>query len=338
MLTNEQLLEEFNKKFFGNKAIFTDSDLSSNGGLLNARQLNQFLDETLERAVMRKECRHERGAEKTFEMDKIEFASLLIQSVVGTDEGSEFTSTTGPTTSQVTITAVEYIIAVDLGLSALRNSIEKAGFENRMMKRISNKTGTDLEAVAVNSNTSTGSGVYDDNAGWFQLGATDHEVAHASGNFASTADKTITLFDTMLDALPKKYMDSTDLKAWRFYVHVDIEWLYRRWLTAVGATHAGAMNYLIDNPPVFYQGIPVVGVPRLSRSTAGTPSYYLSKAMLCHPKNLIEYVQTNISFVSENKPRYREVEITGTLNVDWQIEETDAVVVAKDIKHNLATS
>jgi len=335
MLTNEQLLEELNRKFFGNKTIFTDSDLAS-AGLLNARQLTQFIEETLERAVMRKECRHDSGAEKQVDLDKIEFADLLIQTPAA--EGTEHTTTTKPSTDQVSISTVEYLIAVDLGWSSLRNSIEKAGFENKLMKRISRKAGTDLEAVAVNSNTSTGSGVYDDNAGWFQIGATDHEVDHASAEFASTADKTITLFDNMLDALPKKYMDSTDLKAWRFYVHVDVEWLYRRWLTAIGATHAGAMNYLIDNPPIFYQGIPVIGVPRLARTSAGTPSYYLSKAMLCHPKNLIEYIQTTMQFVSENKPRKRQIEITGTINVDWQIEETDAVVVAKDIKHSLGTS
>jgi len=332
MFTNEQLLEELNKR---TKSLFTDSDLSS-GGLLNDKQLNQFIDETLERSVMRKECRNESGAEKTFDLDKIEFADLLIQTPEA--EGTEHTTTTEPSTDQVTITAVEYIIAVNLGYSSLRNSIEKAGFENKLMKRISKKTGTDLEAVAVNSDTVSGSGVYDDNAGWFQIGAEDHEVDHASGNFASTVDTTLFLFDDMLDALPKKYMDSTDLKAWRFYLHVDLEWLYRRWLTAIGAGNSGALNYLIDNPPIFYQGIPVIGVPRLNRSSAGTPSYYLSKAMLCHPKNLVEYIQTNISFVSERKHRKRQIEITGTLNVDWQIEETDAVVVAKDIKHNLATA
>ena len=336
MLTNEQILEELNKKFFGNKSLFTDSDLSSDGGLLNDKQFNKFIEETLERAVMRAECRHESGSEKSVDLDKIEFSSLLIQTPA--TEGTEHTVTTEPTTSQVEITAVDYIIAVNLGYSALRNSIEKAGFENKLMKRISRKTGTDLEAVAVNSNTSSGSGVYDDNAGWFQLGATDHEVDHASAEFASTVDKTIGLFDDMLDSLPKKYLDDTDIGAWRFYVHMDIEWLYRRWLTAIGATHAGAMNYLIDNPPVFYQGIPVVGVPRLSRSSAGTPSYYLSKVMLVHPKNLIEYVQERISFVTEHKPRKRQAEITGLLNVDWQIEETDAVVVAKDVKHSLGTT
>ena len=79
MFTNEQLLEELNKKFFGNKSLFTDSDLSS-GGLLNDKQLNQFIDETLERAVMRKECRHESGAEKTFDLDKIEFAEPSVES------------------------------------------------------------------------------------------------------------------------------------------------------------------------------------------------------------------------------------------------------------------
>jgi hypothetical protein len=335
MLTQEEFLRKLDEKFFGEKAIFTDSDLAS-AGLLNARQLDKFLEETLEKSLMRVECRRESGAEKATELDKIEFASLIIQTP--SSEGTEHDTTTAPTTSQVDISAVEYLIAVDLGWSSLRNSIEKANFENNMMKRIAAKAGTDLEAVAVNSDTGTGSGVYDDNAGWFQLGAAEHEVDQMSADFVSTVDKTVKLFDDMIDALPKKYLGDGDVGAWRVYCHQDIEWLYRRWLTAIGATHAGAMNYLIDMPPVFYQGIPIKGVPRLTRTSAGSPSAYYSKAMLIHPQNLIEYIQTDISFVSENKPRKRQVEITGTINVDWQIEEADACVVAKDIKHNLATS
>jgi len=336
MLTPEELLEELNKRFFGKKAIFTDTDLSS-GGLLNPKQFAKFIEATLEKAVIRPECRSDSGDEKQEKLDKIEFAQeTIIQTPAA--EGTEHTETTKPTTGQVSISTVEYLIAVDLGWSALRNNIEKAGFENNLMKRISDKAGTDLDALAINSNTSSGSGVYDDNKGWLQIGATDHEVDHADADFASTVDKTIKLFDNMLDALPKKYLDSADLKSWRFYVHVDIEWLYRRWLTAIGATHAGAMNYLVDNPPIFYQGIPIIGVPRLTRTSTGSPTYYISKAMLCNPKNLIEYIQTDIQFVSENKPRKRQIEITGTINVDWEIEETDAVVVAKNIKHNLATA
>lgn len=336
MFTIEQLLEEFDKKFFGKKTIFTEGDLAT-GGLLLPKQFDKFLEATLEKAIVRKECRVESGDEKQVQLDKIEFTQETILQTPGA-EGVVHTTTTKPTTTKVQIATVEYIIAVDLGWSALRNSIEKKGFENKLMKRISKKAGTDLEAAALNSDTVTGTGVYDDNAGWFQVGATDHLVLHANANFASTADKTLVLFDTMLDALPKKYLDSANLKDWRFYLHMDLEWLYRRWLTAIGATHAGAMNYLIDNPPIFYQGIPVIGVPRLTRVATGSPAFYTSKAMLCHPKNLIEYVQVDITFMSKNWPRKRQVEITGTLNIDWQIEETDAVVVAKDIKHNLATS
>ena len=336
MFTNDELLNELEKRFFGKKTIFTDADLAT-GGLLNPKQFDKFIEQTLEKAIVRKECRYETGDEKQVKLDKIEFAQETIIQTPSA-EGTEHTTTTKPTTTQVPISTVEYLIAVDLGYSSLRNSIEKAGFENKLMKRIANKAGTDMEALALNSDTVTGTGVYDDNAGWFQLGETDHVVLHANANFASTADKTITLFDNMLDALPKKYLDSADLKGWRFYVHVDIEWLYRRWLTAIGATHAGAMNYLIDNPPIFYQGIPVVGVPRLTRESTGSPAYYISKVMLCNPKNLIEYVQVEIRFVSNDWPRKGQVEITGRFNIDWQIEETDAVVVATGVKHNLATS
>ncbi len=336
MLTNEELLKELEKRFFGKKTLFTETDLAT-GGLLNPKQFDKFIEQTLEKTVVRNECRPESGDEKQTELDKIEFAQeTIIQTPAA--EGTEHTTTTKPTTSKVNISTVEYLIAVDLGYSSLRNSIEKANFENNLMKRISNKAGSDMEALALNSDTVTGSGVYDDNAGWFQIGETDHVVDHLNADFASTAHKTLRLFDNMLDLLPKEYLDEADLKSWRFYVHMDIDWLYRRWLTAIGATHAGAMNYLIDNPPIFYQGIPVIGVPRLKRTATGSPAYYVSKIMLCHPKNLIEYVQVEISFVSESKPRKRVVEITGTFNIDWQIEETDAVVVAKNIKHNLATS
>lgn len=336
MITNEELLAEINKLTSGKKSIFTDSDLTSDGGLLDPKQFDKFIDETLERTVMRAEARHESGVEKAVDLDKIAFSDLLIQTP--SSEGTKHTTTTEPETTQVQISVIDYIIAVNLGYSALKNSIAKGNFENNLMKLISAKSGSDLEAVAVNSNTSTGSGVYDDNAGWFQLGATDHEVDHESAEFTSTADETITLFDNMLDALPKKYLDGTDVGAWRFYVHVDIEWLYRRWLTAIGNSNSAAMNYLIDKPPVFYQGIPVIGVPRLSRTTAGTPSYYLSNAMLVHPQNLIEYFQEEVRFTTESIPRARELQITGLLAVDWQIEETDACVVAKDIKHSLGTS
>lgn len=336
MINNEELLRELDKRFFQKKTIFTESDLDT-GGLLNPKQFAKFIEATLEKVIVRKECRMESGDEKQVDLDKIEFTQETIIQTPG-EEGVAHTTTTKPTTTQVNIATVEYLIAVDLGWSALRNSIEKAGFENKLMKRISNKAGSDMEGLALNSNTDTGTGVYDDNKGWFEIGQEDHIVLHASANFASTADKTITLFDNMLKALPKKYLDGADLKSWRFYVHMDIDWLYRTWLTAIGATHAGAMNYLIDYPPIKYQGIPVIGVPRLARTSEGSPAYYISDAMLCHPKNLIEYTQVKIYFVSKNWPRKRQVEITGTFNIDWEIEETDAVVVATDIKHNLATS
>lgn len=334
-MNNEEFLKLLEEKFVGKKSIFTDSGLAS-AGLLNAKQFDKFIQETFEKTLVRNECRKESGAEKQVELDKISFGDLLIQTP--TSEGTKHTTTTGPTTAKVDISTVEYIIAVDLGYSALRNSIEKANFENNLMKLIANKAGSDLEAVALNSNTSTGSGVYDDNAGWMQLAATSHEVNHGSVDAFNTSYKTARLFDNMLDALPKKYVDMADLGAWRFYTHVDVEWMYRRWLTAIGNANSAAFNYLVNNVPVFYQGIPVKGVPRLARTTAGSPAYYLSSAVLCEPTNLIEYIQTDIQFVSENVPRARVVEITGTLNVDWQIEETDAVVLAKLIKHSLGTS
>ena len=79
MITNEELLEEINKIMTGKKSIFTDTDLTDDGGLLDPKQFDKFIDETLERTVMRAEARRESGPEKAVDIDKIAFGDLLIQ-------------------------------------------------------------------------------------------------------------------------------------------------------------------------------------------------------------------------------------------------------------------
>ena len=70
MITNDELLTLLNEKFFGRKTIFTEVDLAT-GGLLNPKQFDKFIEQTLEKAIVRKECRTESGIEKQMKLDKV---------------------------------------------------------------------------------------------------------------------------------------------------------------------------------------------------------------------------------------------------------------------------
>jgi len=270
--------------------------------------------------------------EKQLKLDFIEFTTDIVQRPVA--EGTEHTTTTKPTPTQVAISAVEYIIAVDLGFSALRNSIEKANIEDTIMNMIAEKAGSDFESLAIYSDTTLGTAdAYDLNDGWLKLGRVSHEVDHGSADFASTSAKTVPLFDNMINLLPSKHLDYSDVDAWRIYCHKYIERLYRKWLVAVEAQINGTHSFLLENIPVTYEGFKIVGVPRWPRYTAGSPAAYYSKAMLTHPQNLVYYIQNEMTFNREPKWRKRQLEITGTANIDFQVADNDACVVAKDIKH-----
>ena len=335
-MTPEEILKLVDEKFFQSKSIFTDSDLST-GGLLNPKQFDRFVQKLIEKKLILNECRVETGPEKQVKLDFIEFASDIVQKPEA--EGTEHTTTTKPTPSQVAISAVEYIIAVDLGFSALRNSIEKENLEDTLMTMIAEKSGSDFEAIGIKSDTAGGtSDAYDINDGWLKLARVTHEVDHSSANFATTAKKTIELFDNMIDALPSKHLDYSNIDEWRIYCYKTIERLYRQWLVAVQAQINGTHSFLLENVPVTYEGFRIVGVPRWYRYSAGSPAAYYSKLLLTHPMNIIYYVQNEISFNREPKWRKRQLEITGTANVDFQIADSDACVVAKDVKHVLGTT
>lgn len=330
-MTPEEMLRLVDEKFFQSKSIFTDSDLST-GGLLNDKQFDRFVQKLVEKTLIMNECDVQTGVEKQVKIDVIEFASDIVQKPVA--EGTEHDTTSKPTPTQVAIATVEYIIAVDLGFSALRNNIEKENFENTIMEMIAKKTGSDFEAIALKSDTTLGTAdAYDINDGWLKLGAVEHEVDHASGDAFDDSKKTADLFDDMIDELPTKYLDYSDISEWRIYCHKGLERLYRKWLVAIEAKIGGSHSFLLENIPVTYEGYKIAGVPRWPSSTTGSPSVLLTKLLLTHPKNLIHYIQKEISFNREPKWRKRQLEITGTANVDFQVAEDDACVVTKDVKH-----
>ncbi|MGD8720020.1 MAG: phage major capsid protein [Candidatus Zixiibacteriota bacterium] len=302
---------------------FAVADLAS-GGELNAEQREEFIRAAVEQTVILKEARYEPMDREVEEFHKIGFANRVLQKPSGTYGTTE--TGVDPATGMVTLTAVKTVMAVDIGLDVFKKNIERDRIKDTIISAMAEKAGVDLEELIIMGDTTSAEPFYTINEGLFKLAGT-HEYDHSSADFEPH-----TVFKGMLNLLPKKYLRRK--AEWCFYVHEEIELLYRQWL-ADRLTGAGD-RYLLEDIPVFYMGIPVIPVPMIVESGSGADA--VSSSLLVHPKNILYGVLQDITIKAEEKFREQYVAVTGTLWTDVQFEEEDAVVEGKNIKHTLASS
>ncbi|HUU57439.1 MAG TPA: phage major capsid protein [bacterium] len=302
---------------------FAVSDLAS-GGLLNPEQHEEFIRAAIEQTVILKEARYETMDREVEEFYKIGFSSRVLQKPSGTYATTE--TGVDPATGMVKLTAVKAIMAVDIGFDVFKKNIERDKIKDTIITAMAEKAGVDLEELILMGDSTSGTEFYTLNDGLFKL-ATSHEYDHESADFAPH-----TVFRGLLDLLPKKYFRNKN--EWRFYVHEDIELLYREWLSE--RQTVGGDAYLLKDIPATYLGIPVVGVPMIIETGSGTTA--TSSALLVHPKNILYGVFQEIVIKAEEKWREQYIPVTGTLWTDVEFEEEDAVVEGTNIKHTLASS
>ena len=134
----------------------------------------------------------------------------------------------------------------------------------------------------------------------------------------------------MLEAVPSKYFG--DLSQWRFYLPFKAERKYREEL-AERATSAGD-RALLEDVPVFYQGIPIIWVPKIRGHAVGGTEDDRADAgdvyefLFAHPANLVVGYKRDVTMETERKPRARTVEFTLTSRTDENVEEPGAIAIA----------
>lgn len=302
---------------------FVVNDLAS-GGLLNPKQHEEFIRAALAKTVILQEARYVPMDRAVEEFPKIGFNSRVLQKPSGTYATT--TAGTDPVTGNVQLTAVKAVMAVDVGLDVFKKNVERDKIKDTIIAQLAAQAGVDLEELILMGDSTSETEFYTLNDGLFKL-ASSHEYDHNSAAFSPHP-----LFKGMLAKLPKKYLRNKN--EWRFYVHEEIDLIYREWL-ANRSTGMGD-RYLLEDIPVYYMGIPVVGVPMIVASGDGTDA--TSSSLLVHPKNVVCGVFQEIEIKAEEKFREQYVAVTGTLWTDVQFEEEDAVVEGKLIKHTLASS
>jgi len=297
------------------------ADLAS-GGLLLPEQADAFIRKLLIQPTLLNQVRVVTMNSPQRNINKIGFGQRILKkatSATALAAGDR----SKPTTSQVTLNTDEVIAEVRLPYDVIEDNIERGnintagansdpkpilgGLKDTIISMIAERAALDLEELAILGDSTDLDPYIALKEGYLKL-STDHVVDAA----AATIDKS--LFKAGLQAMPDQYM--RNLAQLRHFVSVNNEIEYRDTI-ASRETNAGDQQFVAQGQnPVFGFGVPLNSVSLMPGD----------QGLLTHPMNLIMGIQRQISIEVDKNISERVFIIVLTARVDFQIEETDAVV------------
>lgn len=304
----------------------TPTSVNPTGGpaswVLPPQQANQFIEYIWDATVLAKEGRKVSMRANTMELSKVNVGERILRAANQAD--GDYINT-GAKFSKIELTTKKVRLDWEMSSETLEDNIEGAGFEDHIVRLMTNQFGNDIEDLAING---VGDGV-DPFLGILQgfvsqARAGGHQVVNAS---AITEWKPEVL-QTLIDALPRRYRALKN--NFRFYTGTTMFGNIVRnngnTANAVYNTAANTQRYLDGADQVMGQagvttrvlGVPVVEVPYF-------PEDYIE---LTFPQNRIWGLQRDIRVNREyvaKKDTYEWV-VYMRFGISW--EELDAMAWA----------
>lgn len=297
----------------GEETRAIDSSLFASGGKLSPETADRFIEFVTNQQVALSRVTVRRLNSPQGYTDVLTVSARSTRLAV---EGTPPTAADGVGTTRRTMTTVEKIWPEDLTLTFLEDNIERQGAQAHIAQLIALAFGNDVEDLAWNGDASASDDFLKINNGWIVLALADSDV-HDVASFASAIDTAHEVFQSMLQAMPYKFLARTDLSYW---VPVKLAQVYADELSA--RQTALGDDVMVNGFPVLrYFGRPVYPIVYLTSD----------EAMLTPASNLHYGVQRLITNESEWKPRSRVVELTITVRDDYEYATGDAIVLADNL-------
>jgi len=322
-MTIEQMLQ---------KATIETDDFSA-GGLLKPEVANKFIDYVIDESVMKNNARMERITPDQKEIDKVAVGSRV---AVPKTEATDPETRRGVVTSKITITTKPIAVPWAISRETLARNIEKENFEDTVARLMATQLSNDLEELFVTGDTDSADTFLAMADGWAKLALSGH-VVDAERKDLTSVTNAKAIFGGLIRALPTKF--KRNRKDLRFFVADNVAQDYIDALST-RATGLGdsALQRSINLTPF---GIPMVTVPLLPSDIAyGSPATSdNSYIMLTHYQNLIAAMEvqytgsaSGIELLKDRNIYANTREYCLHLSAGCQIQETDAVAIAKNVK------
>jgi hypothetical protein len=336
------------------KVVNTTQIGAGNGGIMNAKQANKFIDYVVEQSVLVADARLVRMVEPTQDIDKVNIGSRIMRKASeGVDDGVNV----DPTFSKISMTTVKLRLDWELTTEGLEDNIERDSLEDHVASLMARQTANDLEDLLIHGDTTSTDALLKSLDGWRKRVRADGHVVDAAG-----ANLSRSTFDKGLRSLPNKYLQRRNALKWYTSSGLlqDYLWsLMASTLTgdAFGSTAGtaasgapapastlgeailqglGGSNGGVNGATgVRPYGIPLWEVPLLEETETGTYSAAAGNhgvVELTFPDNRILGIQRDITVYREFKPKKDAIEYTQFIRIANQIENPDAFVHVRNVK------
>lgn len=302
------------------KADLALADLASNGGLLNPEQTDTFIQTLMNSPTLINVARVVTMNAPQKKINKIGFGARILKpavSGVALADGDR----SKPDLGNILLQSKEVIAEIHIPYDVLEDNIEggnisasmgssAGGLQNTIMTLVGQRAALDLEELAILGDTGSGDPY---------LALTDGFLKRATAHVVDFKGATISkdAFKLAIKAMPDKYLRIRGENS--FFVSVDNETEYRD-------TIANRVTGLGDAALVTANSLAAFGSP-----IQAAPLMPNANGIYTNPNNLIFGIQRRVNIEYDKDIRARKFIIVLTARVDFQIEETDALVKITNI-------
>lgn len=298
--------------------------------VLPRQAADRFIDLVVDTSVLLKNVRVVKVNHPKGQINRLNLSDI-------SSEGANAVST--PTTyvpaeSIIEYNMVKYRSAFDLTRDFEFDNIERFGVRDTLLDMFSKRIRKDNEIALIQSDDTLPTG--DGQSKFNNLCGVNNgirkillenvptaQILDASGTSVSKD-----LFYAAKGLIPVDYQVNEPDYRWIMNVAAHDKWVYE---FQDRATVGGDASYSGTAPGPW--GIPILKVPQMPSNFSYSGSAAdRTDIILTPPKNLIWFVQREMSIETERRPRMDKDEITMYWRVDFQVENPDLVVYIKNIK------
>lgn len=298
--------------------------------VLTRQQSDKFIDLVIDYSRLLKNIRVQRVNHQKGELNKLNLGSIVTEYAGATGTATRRT----PSESQVNYDMVKYRSAFDLKTDFMEDNIEGARARDTILSMFTKRIAVDMEMAAIegDNSLSMGYGQSDENN---LLGANDgfRQILLDNVPAGQTIDCAGAAPSKQLYYGLKRRVPSRFRVAKPDYVWIVPSGIYDKWVLdwsdrATQGGDAALANGMVPGP----FGIPMLEVPLmpedLSWGSSGTDG---SEIWLTPLKNLIYFIQREITIEFDRVPRLDQWEATIHCRADFQVEDPTMVVMAKNV-------
>ncbi len=297
------------------KADLALADLASGGGLLNPEQTDSFIQILMDSPTILNRARVVTMNAPQKKINKIGFGARILRAATS-GVALPDADRAKPDLGFVQLNSKEVIAEIHIPYDVFEDNIEggditvpmgasAGGMHDTIMTLVGQRTALDLEELGLLGDTASGDSY---------LALCDGFLKRATAHVVDGGGQTISknIFKAAIKSMPDKYLRNRS--ALNFFVSTDNETEYRDVI-------ANRVTGLGDAALVSANAMSVFG-----SGVNAAPLMPNARGMYTDPNNLIFGIQRRVNIEYDKDIRARKFIVVVTARIDFQIEETDAMV------------